>query len=312
MIGRRLLGAALALAVVLAEAGCGLGSGTAPGGVHLTVTDRFGTRPVVSTAAPSVGGDETVMRLLQRNAKVRTRYGGGFVQSIDGLSGGRPGGRPVDWFYFVNGIEAPQGAAKTHVNQGDRIWWDRRDWGVTPHVPAVIGSYPEPFLHGVGGKRLPVRVECGQPGSASCDLATKALLKLGVPAANATVATSPGKESIRLLVGPWRTLRIDSGVAQLRRGPKVTGVYARVADNGRTIETLDQRGERVRRLGAGTGLVAALALGDAGTFWVVTGTDDAGAASAARAFADGESAMADKFALAISADRAIALPEVRP
>lgn len=309
MIRRRLHLAAPA-ALALACAGCGLGSGKAPGGVHLTVTDRFGTRPVARTGSPSIAGDETVMRLLQRNAKVRTRYSGGFVQSIDGLSAGRPGGRPVDWFYFVNGIEAPQGAAKTHVDQGDRIWWDRRDWGVTPHVPAVVGSFPEPFLHGVGGKRLPVRVECGVPGGADCGLVTKSLLKLGVPAANATVATSPGKESLRLLVGPWRTLRVDSGVAQLRRGPKVTGVYARVVDDGHTIETLDQRGGLVRRLGAGTGLIAALELGDAGTFWVVTGTDDAGAASAARAFADGESALGDKFALAISADRAIALPEV--
>lgn len=296
----------------LALAGCGFGAGRAPGGVHLTVTDRFGTRPVVSTASPSVAGDETVMRLLQRNARVRTRYGGAFVQSIDGLAGGRPGGRPVDWFYFVNGIEAPQGASKTHLSPGDRVWWDRRDWGVTPHIPAVIGSYPEPFVHGVGGKRLPVRVECGVPNSGPCDAVTKALLKLGVPAANATVATSPGSESLRVIVGPWPTLRIDSGVAQLRRGPQATGVYARVAEDGHAIVTLDQRGRVVRRLGPGTGLIAATNLADAGPFWVVTGTDDAGVAAAARAFADGESTMQDKFALAISSDRAIALPEVRP
>jgi hypothetical protein len=306
------LRAVVAGALTLACAGCGVGAGKAPGGVHLTVTDRFGTRPVVSTASPSVSGDETVMRLLQRNAKVRTRYGGAFVQSIDGLAGGRSGGRPIDWFYFVNGIEAPAGASKTHLDQGDRVWWDRRDWGVTLHIPAVIGSYPEPFVHGVGGKRLPVRVECGVPGSGACDAVTKALLKEGVPAANATVATSPGKESLRVIVGPWSTLRIDSGVAQLRRGPQSTGVFARVADDGRSIVTLDQRGRVVRTLGPGTGLIAATELADAGPFWVVTGTDDAGVAAAARAFADGESTMQDKFALAISNDRAIALPEVRP
>ena len=46
------------------------------------------------------------MRLLQRKFEVETRYGGGFVQEIDGVGGGREAGRPVDWFFYVNGIEA--------------------------------------------------------------------------------------------------------------------------------------------------------------------------------------------------------------
>ncbi len=91
------------------------------------------------------------MRLLQRNApKVTTRYGGSFVQSIDGISGGGSGGTS-DWFFYVNGIEADKGATSIKVHQGDRIWWDYRDWGVTDDIPAVVGSFPEPFLHGVDG-----------------------------------------------------------------------------------------------------------------------------------------------------------------
>ena len=63
---------------------------------------------------------ETVMRLLQRNFEVETRYGGGFVQAIEGVGGGREGGRPVDWFYYVNGIEADKGAAERKRRAGDR------------------------------------------------------------------------------------------------------------------------------------------------------------------------------------------------
>ena len=51
------------------------------------------------------------MRLVQANNDVETRYGGRFVQSIDGLEGGGAGGS-VDWFYFVNGFEADVGAAE--------------------------------------------------------------------------------------------------------------------------------------------------------------------------------------------------------
>src|SRR3954468_3191867 len=104
--GRLLLLAALATSV----AGCGLGAGDAPSGVGLTVTDRFGAKVLVLEDAAKVSGEETVMRLLQRNAKVRTRFGGNFVQSIKGVAGGQDAGRPVDWFFFVNGEEAGKGA----------------------------------------------------------------------------------------------------------------------------------------------------------------------------------------------------------
>src|SRR3712207_9028518 len=100
------------------------------------------------------------MRLLQRNTRVKTRFGGGYVQAIEGLGGGRERGRPVDWFYYVNGVHAPKGAGATKVRPGDRIWWDRRDWGVTNRVPAVVGSFPEPFVHGIDGERLSTRIEC--------------------------------------------------------------------------------------------------------------------------------------------------------
>jgi len=105
----------VAAIVAATAAGCGLGAGPAPGGVQLTVTHDFGARVLSRTSAPKVKGAETVMSLLLRNDKlVTTRYGGGFVESIDGQSGGQEvAGDPVDWFYYVNGIEAPKGAATT-------------------------------------------------------------------------------------------------------------------------------------------------------------------------------------------------------
>src|SRR6202035_432230 len=135
--------------------GCGLGAGRTPGAVQLVITRDFGARVLRQIDAPSVKGEETVMSLLMRNdAAVTTRFGGGFVQSIDGVAGGQEAGQPVDWFYYVNGVEAGLGAAATKLHPGDHIWWDRHDWSQTEHVPAVVGSFPEPFLHGIDGQRL--------------------------------------------------------------------------------------------------------------------------------------------------------------
>ena len=157
---RRAIAASGALCAATALSACGLGAGPAPGAVQLSVTQDFGARAVPREASLKVSGQETVMSLLMRNYRVSTRYGGGFVQSIDGQAGGDTGAHPVDWFYYVNGVQAPKGAAATDVDRGDHIWWDRHDWSQTEEVPAVVGSYPEPFLDGFGGKRYPLRVEC--------------------------------------------------------------------------------------------------------------------------------------------------------
>src|SRR5207248_9567605 len=68
-------------------------------------TRDFGARIVAQPASPRQHGQDTVMSLLMRNAHVTTRYSGGFVQTIAGLAGGSEGGQPVDWFYYVNGVE---------------------------------------------------------------------------------------------------------------------------------------------------------------------------------------------------------------
>ncbi len=223
--------AAVAL-IAVALAGCGLGAGPAPSAITLTVTRDFGAQPVRSWSAPRVHGQETVMSLLMRNATVTTRYGGGFVQSVDGSSGADAGGQPRDWFYYVNGVEAPQGAAATNVHPGDHIWWDLHDWSQTDSVPAVVGSYPEPFLNGIGGKRLPVRIECAAVSSGPCQTVSSRLRALGVPAALAGLGPGDEPETLRVLVGPWSALRGDPAAHQIELGPRSSGVYARFGAGG--------------------------------------------------------------------------------
>jgi hypothetical protein len=304
-MSRRL--AALAVLAALGVAGCGLGAGGTPAGTKLTITEDFGTKPVRELDVPKASGDETVMRFLQRNAKVTTRYGGGFVQSIDGRSGGTAGGRPVDWFYYVNGVEAPKGAASTKLHAGDRVWWDRHDWGAAQRIPAVVGSFPEPFRHGIGGKRFPVRIECADPGVPACKAVQKALIGAGVPAAMGSLRAANSAETLRVVVGPWTALRDDRALEGMERGPQASGVYAKPSADGRRITLLDPRGRPTRTLGAGTGLVAATQVADDQPVWVVTGTDAAGVESAGRAFDEGT--LDHRFAVVVSRDLPISVPE---
>jgi hypothetical protein len=302
-----LLGGVLTALAVVAS-GCGLGAGKTPGGVQLLVTRDFGTATVHLAATPKLRGQETVMSLLQRNAKVGTRYSGAFVQSINGLDGGHEGHAAVDWFYYVNGVEASEGAATMKVHPGDRIWWDRHDWSQTDDVPAVVGSFPEPFLHGLGGKRYPVRVECADGGSDACKTVTKQLRAQGVPAAVSALGGAAGAtHTLRIAVGTWRQLAAEPALATLREGPRASGVYARFQQGGGALALLDADGHVEQTLAAGSGLIAATRGGGSVPLWAVTGTDDAGVAAASHAFATGT--LHDRFAVAVTpAGAALALP----
>src|SRR5664280_2366196 len=96
---------------------------------------------------------------------------------------------------------ATLGGASTNVHPGDHVWWDRHDWSQTEEVPAVVGSFPEPFLNGLGGKRLPVRLECESLGGYACRTIAARLRAAGVPAAIAAPGSISGPLTLRVLVG---------------------------------------------------------------------------------------------------------------
>jgi hypothetical protein len=301
--------AIIAGAVMLLAAGvltgCGLGAGRAPRNVTLTVTRDFGMRVLLHGRSPKLVGQETVMALLMRNARVATRFGGGFVQSIDSLSGGRAGGRPVDWFYYVNGIEGAKGAADTVLHPGDRVWWDLHDWSATESVPAVVGSYPQPFVNGSGGKRYPVTVYCVPAGTPACRTVTARLKAVGVNASFGALGTDE-PATLRVIVGPWRSVRGDAAAVEVQAGPTVSGVYARFATHGTALSLLDPSGTVAQTLTGSAGLVAATRLPNEAPTWLVTGTDAPGAQAAALSLS--APTLDHHFAVAVTDRKRVALP----
>jgi hypothetical protein len=312
---RRLL-AALAVLVAFVAAGCGLGAGVTPGSTSLLVTQGFGEKVLLDTQEPKISGEDTVMRMLDRNAEIKTRYGGKFVQTIDGVSGGRQDGLATDWIYYINGVQADEGAASVKLKTGDSLWWDNHPWE-TSTVDAVIGQYPEPFRHGTDGKRLPVRVECVDPNGPDCRKVQNSLLAADVPAFRARLVAQLEQDTLRVVVGPYQKIRGDRGVSLLDDGPQVSGVFVLPNSNGSQLGILDPAGKQVESIGAGSGLIAAVKppkekkeIDQPLPVWMVTGTNAAGVSAAAAAF--NEETLSRKFALAITADgRGIGLPKTR-
>lgn len=283
---------ALLLIAALAAAGCGIGPGRGLGEAELSVTRDYGARRVAAPVRDEVTESDTAMRLLERSAKISTRYGGGFVQSIDGIEGAERGGRRYDWFFYVNGVESPVGAADYALHGGEAVWWDYRDWSAATGVPAVVGSWPQPFTGGYEGRRRPVAVEC-LGGGAACAEVRDRLEQAGVRvrtlsryaglSANASAESGFPRGAIRVLVGSWARLRQDPAAAQIEAGPRASGVFAEFRRDAGSYRLwgLDEAGDAARRFGPGAGLVAATRRYEAPPVWVVTGAGERGVRAAA-------------------------------
>jgi hypothetical protein len=262
--------ALLALLVVLG--GCGAAAGTSSGPVTVTQTRDFGRRPVKRVTRVSAGKP--------------------FAQVLPGAG-----------VAFLNGIAVDPASAKVYA--GDQLWRDVHKSHV--RVTAVVGSFPQPFRSGSGGKRFPVRIECATVGDAACNTARDRLVAAGVgTAAVAGVGGTAGQEVLRIEVGPWKAIRVDPAVAQLARGPQLSGVFARPAPDGGSIAVLDAGGQTVRTLGPGDGLVAATRIGDQQPTWAVTGVDTAGALAAARALS--ADALRDRYAAGVAPGGPFSVP----
>ena len=301
--------ALLALAgIAPATAGCGFGEGEEQsGGAQVRVTRDFGRVLLGAARAPRIREDQTVMRLLRSRFDIETRYGGRFVQAIDGLEG-RGGGGGVDWFYFVNGVEADVGAAEYELSPGDRVQWDHRRWDVAMRAPAIVGAFPEPFLNGLGGKRRPVRVECEENEEPVCETAKRRLERVGVSTSGSSLG-APGTETVtRLVVSRWPAARIVRGAPLLEEGPEASGVYARFTSDGRALELLNESGGVERRVepGDGVGLVVALRPRDDELLWLVTALDEEGLRAGVRAL--DQERLRDAYAVAATGDRVDDLP----
>lgn len=298
-------GTAVAIALLtaaFAAAGCGLGRGEGVGEASLVVTRDYGREAVLPPVTEEIDESDTVMRLLDRNAEIETRYSGDFVDAIDGLAADRSEGRAWDWLYYVNGVEATVGGADYELRGGEAVWWDYRDWSAALRIPAVVGSWPQPFRGGYEGERVPTTLECFL-NDISCFFVQSQLRSAG-----ATVVERPVEGAIRVLAGPWPRLREDPAAAQIEKGPQTSGVFAELVDTqrGSVLLGLDETGEVARTFGPDAGLVAATRRAEGPPVWIVTGTSTAGAVAASRLLKT--QILRNRYAIAIDGTRATPLP----
>lgn len=277
--------------------GCGQ-SDDQPTGARVLVTTDQGTTNVLDRSGVTVKDGEPALNVLERTAKVTLSADRKTIESIDGAEATDDRA----WSFWINGVEIRSGTLKTgedinvqqrpvvatpqtaEVHDGDTVWFDLRSDPGVGQPRGVVGTFPEPFLHGFEGQRWPVRVECAEPRSTECRAVRDVLVGYGIPAVSNRLRTSYNPESTRISVGLWTDVREDPAAQLAERGPKASGVYAVPSKDGREIALLDAAGKTVETAGPGTGLIFASRYRDETPSWAVTGTDMAGLKAAIEAW----------------------------
>jgi hypothetical protein len=168
----RLLAIGAGALVLVVGCGGSTRSGEEEGTAAMWITRDRGAHVLFADDVPA---GLTVMQALDRVADVETRYGGRFVQAIDGIEGSLTGGE--DWFFFVNGVAADRSAVEYRLREGEIAWWDYSGWRGAEEVRIVVGSFPEPFLHGYDGDRRRAVVTYDRPAQRAAAGAVARLLQ---------------------------------------------------------------------------------------------------------------------------------------
>ncbi|SNS16618.1 protein of unknown function [Anaerovirgula multivorans] len=261
--------------------------------VDLRVTTDFGHSKIYAKNVGMVK-DEVGMEVLFRNLDIQTAYGGGFVNAINGIeskftffTGSQR--KKEDWFYWVNGILAPIGVAEYRPEPGDVIWWDFHDWETTMFIPAVIGSYPQPFKSGFFGNNpgtviLYTGDYKNEAEQLKASLEKQGVKKVDIAVYDAKLLENPAKYYI--VLGVWEELVKESTITNSRGKEinlleetndknKFIGVYAKFEEG--KLHALDHRGnKKTSHTQAGTIYGYAAGIGATKPIWIVAGTDDKG------------------------------------
>jgi hypothetical protein len=279
--------------------------------VTVVVTRDFGRELILAEEVAIEDGTDA-MTALQSAAEVETKYGGGFVKAINGLSSQEA--KRLDWFYYINGISLSLGAKDYALRDGDVEQWDLRDWGYLQFVPAIIGAFPQPYLNGLKGEPKTAAVVYDEPLAEEAAALAAKLEEWGV-----TTVTLNGAETLSDGVKEESNLIILAGadnrlILELNELPKKLGFFTCMEEG--KITALDGKGDQSGEYGAGWGLIQAtqnpwnpkgVGSGESVVF-MVTGSDAEGIRSAVQALIDNSDGLRYAYAALVNNNEIIKIP----
>lgn len=247
------------------------------GSIEILVSKDFG-QDRLSNKQINFEEGQTVLDVLNEHHEIETAYGGGFINSIDGLKSGftnQKNREKIDWFYYVNGILAQVGAGDYEVRTGDSVIWDYHNWDDSTYLSSIIGAYPKNFVQGYNGNKLNMNI-----------LYTKGYEKEGKKLQK--YLDNHGGEDIQVLaiseealkdntlntivIGPWDKLSQYDYIHQLYKNREKTGIFFEIDQQ---VTALNYSRKQTKTFEKGAAITSVLKdYGDMSTIWLITGNDE--------------------------------------
>jgi hypothetical protein len=256
----------------------------------------------------------TVLDALDANSEIITEHGGSFISGINGFESYSEGasGKRMDWFYYINGICADVGPLDYDLNEGDVVWWDYHEWkSMDSTNSTVIGSYPEPFVHGYRGEVAETTIMCSVKNSDLASELRESLMDKGA----ATVEISEIDNSIIedrvgpvIVLGEWEELDGVEYINKFNEAYKRNGTY--IYYTGEGLELMDNSNEKIMSLKDGSGSIMSHGdgLGDENPLWIISGVDSTGLEKAIKLLTENSDKIYSTYSVAVGDNEVIKLP----
>ena len=280
--------------------------------VQVAVTTDFGGDVLLDETIEVPRGTSVKDALLQV-ADIETKYGGGFVQSINGVQSQFPVKK--DWFLYINGLSSNIGAEDYKLSDGDDILFDFHDWRFRMFIPALIGNVPEPFLHGYQGELHPTAIVYDDGFEKIARDLESSLFKLGVAdisTKSTDSLTETEKQHSNLILVCTTS---GSLISELNQVWEKLGYFIHFDDE--LITVYNSNGEVEAEYGAGYGMIQATqnpwnpsGIGVCeNVVWIVSGIDEDGVNSAAEALIDHRDQLRYAYAVVIDHGEILKVPQ---
>jgi hypothetical protein len=281
----------------------------------LVVTTDFG-KSLVLEETVEIGDETSALAALQEVALVETKYGGGFVRSINGIDSEYEGAskQKNDWLFYINGISVRVGAAGYILQAQDVEHWDFRDWSFRQYVPAIIGDFPEPFVHGYGGKSYPTVVVYQEGWQEEAVQIADKLSESGVVDVSyrpdVDLSDAERASDNLILVGTSNAALIT----EINEPWNKLGFYARFEEDGLSVYTAS--GELAAKHTSEVGIIQATQSpwNPSGTgvcenvVWMVSGTDETGVKQAVDTLVNRQDSLKYAYAVVVTSDQIVKVP----
>jgi len=281
--------------------------------IQLVVTQDSGSEVLYENILSFEDG-ETLCDVMQNTEELSAKWKGSFTHEIMGIKkdNGGIGGERKAWFFHVNGLCSDACAPGVGLNDGDVIWYDYHTWvSMSSANSAIVGSYPEPFVHGFRGEVNPSIIMASESHMEMAEALKESMLEIGVldvEIKGFDVSLIRDRIGPTIVLGEWDEIKGFDYIQALNKSYKKTGLNVRFMEEGIELHRFD--GEHVRTVSENGGIIVATGTGagDRNALWLAVGTDLEGLEAVAELLTEEPEKIKNMYGAAIVSGEVIRLP----